>query len=892
MNKENLNSKQAQPESVWSFDGDKVRSQAQDSAESKKTGIDWSALVESATLYILYALVEDYLKKRREKVKLDSVSPHSAEVETATHENVHFSDDSAGATEIVETYIDTLRDQALNSDATLDHFFSRPIKIHEQEWGVGSPLYFKIDPWSLYFQNARVINRISNYKLMRAKLKVKVILNGNAFHYGRVIVSYNPLRQQDELTVDRAFIDSDVVAASQRPHIWLNPTTSTGGEMELPFFFYKNLMDIVGQDWNQMGELVAHSLQPLKHANGATDDVTVSVFAWAEDVHFSIPTQVEPGAIAPQSKEMNDEYGKKPVSRIAGAIAKAAGYFTEIPYIAPFATATQIGASAVGSIATLFGYSSPVALEHCLTRPTGKTTMSITNMENDSYKLSVDAKQELSVDPRVTGLSSEDQMTIKYVASRESYLTNFPWNVGTAPETLLFQAVVDPSLFDKIGNEHHFTACAFACMPFKYWRGSMQFRFMVVSSGYHKGRLKIVYDPEGGIGSAEYNTAYTTIVDISEETDFSIDVGWGQATTWRRHRGLQGSINYGTAPLGYTSSSTTFGNGTISVYVVNELTVPNSTINNDVEINVLVKMLDDFEVAVPTDDELKLLRVTNSTLTTAPQSFEILPQSSEMTTILPSDVPSKDIMANKTPVNDPSSLVHFGEVIGSFRQVLKRYSLYEYLAPTSLVGPVFLKYDRPHLPLLPGYTTDPVSTGPPSYALVAGDYTFVNMTPLRYVSMAYAGVRGGVRYAIDTSPLLTSDQNTTVLIARSNTFDYAGSEASRIFKNTGTPLGGILNSALRSFNGAIQHPTSVNPMVSAELPYYSEYRFIPAKRKDTSTFMASDPFTTSWYTFIQTNSTGSNDQWLPSYNAAAEDFTCFWYLGPPIFYRESSYPSS
>jgi len=256
------------------------------------------------------------------------------------------------------------------------------------------------------------------------------------------------------------------------------------------------------------------------------------------------------------------------------------------------------------------------------------------------------------------------------------------------------------------------------------------------------------------------------------------------------------------------------------------------------------------------------------------------------------DDSSKYTMGKKTPVTDPSSLVHFGEVIGSFRQVLKRYSLYEYLAPTSLVGPVFLKYDRPHLPLLPGYTTDPVSTGPPSYDLAAGDYTFVNMTPLRYVSMAYAGVRGGVRYAIDTSPLLNQDQNTTVLIARSNTFDYAGSEASRISKNTGTPLGGILNSALRSFNGAIQHPTSVNPMISVELPYYSEYRFIPAKRKDTSTFMAPDPFTTSWYAFIQTNSTGSNDQWLPSYNSVAEDFTCYWYLGPPIFYRESLYPSS
>lgn len=891
--KENLSSKQAQPESVWSFIGGKVRPQALECAGSDSDQpICWTALLGSATLYILYAIFDDYIKERRRmRLEADLVEPQSAEIDSTTHENVHFSDDNAGAMESVETFIDPLRDQALNSDATLDHFFSRPIKIHEEEWGVGSPFYFKIDPWSLYFQNLRVINRISNYKLMRAKLHVKVILNGNAFHYGRVIVSYNPLRQQDQLTIDRAFIDSDVVAASQRPHIWLNPTTSQGGEMELPFFFYKNLMDIVAQDWNQMGELVAHSLQPLKHANGATDDVTVSVFAWAEDVSFAIPTQVEPGAIAPQSKEV-DEYSNKPISRMAGAIAKAAGYFTGIPYLAPFATATQIGASAIGTIATIFGYSSPVAIEHCQTRPTGKTNMAITNMPNDSYKLSVDAKQELSVDPRTVGLPPDDQMTIKHVASTESYLTNFPWAVGTAPETLLFQSVVDPSNFDKIGDEHHFTAPAFAVMPFKYWRGGMQFRFMVVSSGYHKGRLKIVYDPEGGIGNAEYNTAYTTIVDISEETDFSIDIGWGQATTWRQHRGLQGSLNFGTSALGYTSSSVPYGNGTISVYVVNELTVPNSVIDNDIEINVLVKMLDDFEVSVPTDATISVLRVTNSANTVAPQSCEVYPHSTETQDIVPSDLPAKNVAGNLTPTTDPSSLVHFGEVIGSFRQVLKRYALYEMMAPTANTTQQIMKYDRPHIPLLPGYSTNAVSTGPPSYTLAAGPYTFVRMTPMRYVSMAYAGMRGGVRYTFDLTPLGSRDINITAAVVRANGFDYTSTEVASIPANTGTPAGSLLNDTLDTFNGCIQHTTAVNPIISAELPYYSEYRFIPAKRRDTDTFASADQFTSSWYLFIQNIGNGTNTQWFPSYTAAAEDFSCFWYLGPPIFYREDNYPTS
>eukprot|EP00487_Bulimina_marginata_P008967 TRINITY_DN32_c0_g1_i7.p1 TRINITY_DN32_c0_g1~~TRINITY_DN32_c0_g1_i7.p1 ORF type:complete len:110 (+),score=0.74 TRINITY_DN32_c0_g1_i7:163-492(+) len=90
---------------------------------------------------------------------------------------------------------------------------------------------------------------------------------------------------------------------TQRPHIMLDPTNSQGGEMVLPFFWNKNLLDIPGEDWNLMGSLKISTLQGLKHALGATDTVTINVFAWAESVRFAIPTQTEPGAIAPQADE-------------------------------------------------------------------------------------------------------------------------------------------------------------------------------------------------------------------------------------------------------------------------------------------------------------------------------------------------------------------------------------------------------------------------------------------------------------------------------------------------------------------------------------------------------------------------------------------------------------
>lgn len=45
----------------------------------------------------------------------------------------------------------------------LQNFFSRPLKIREFEWGTGTTLFEKFNPWDLYFSNARVANRISNF---------------------------------------------------------------------------------------------------------------------------------------------------------------------------------------------------------------------------------------------------------------------------------------------------------------------------------------------------------------------------------------------------------------------------------------------------------------------------------------------------------------------------------------------------------------------------------------------------------------------------------------------------------------------------------------------------------------------------------------------------------
>jgi hypothetical protein len=790
----------------------------------------------------------------------------------------------------------------------LDEFFSRPLRIQSYDWAVGATLYQRFNPWQDYFENVRVINRIANYKLMRAKLHLKFTINGNAFHYGRAICSYSPLPNDDDMTIDRAFLDADLVAASQRPHVYLDPTNSQGGEMKLPFFTYKNVLDIVGMDWRDMGEVVIHSMQGLKHANGATDSVTVNVFAWAEEVKFAIPTNFEPGAIAPQA----DEYEKKPVSRIAGAVANAAAYFTEIPMIGPFARATEIGARAVGSIATLFGYSSPVMLESCMYRPVTTYNISTTNQPNESAKLTVDCKQELTLDPRTVGLEGKDEMSIKYISQRESWMANFPWAIGTTQETLLWNHVVDPCLHYIQGAELHMPAVCFASVPFKYWRGTLKYRFQFVCSKYHKGRVKLVYDPTGtpSGGTAEYNTAYTTIIDISDNSDFEFAVGWGQADPYREHfqLGTAGQTQmWNTTPLTLTTPGSKIGNGTLSMYVVNELTVPNSTINNDIEVNVFVSAGDNFELAVPDSTVMERLRYRNIDNTTAPASREAIePHAGESEEVnqesRPANVNTLGAAALSVPKMDETNLVYFGESIHSFRQLIKRYCRHGILSgsvhmPGELVRLVSQRYS---LPYQPGYCFPGAFSGDGVVYSVNGGsskYAYGHTTLLNYLVPAYGGWRGGVRWMVDATRFDNYSGELSNITVTRNTdadgcFDYWNTMTNASHTTAGQAA--FMNDRLlysKTFDGQLYQSSAVNPLVMFEVPYYKNLRFTPAKRHDVPS--APDSMQPGWYyEATMSSSARAGSEFAPTFCAAAEDFNTFFFLGAPIMYYEPIAPSS
>lgn len=821
-----------------------------------------------------------------------------------------FTDQNPAYTYTVDSMPDSSFGVADTGNQRLEDFMSRPLRIAEYDWATTDAAFFQtFNPWSLMFNDPRVVNRIANFNLLRCKLHVKFLINGNGFHYGRLIASYLPLHNKDTFTVDRGFFRSDIVAASQQPHVYLDPTTSQGGDMVLPFVWYKNALSIPEAEWDDMGEITVRAINDLKHANGATDSVTISVWAWAEDVSLSIPTSENPSTIQPQSgyeirPQSGDEYGKGPISRPASILARAAGALVTAPVIGMYARATEMAASAVSAIATSFGYSRPAVLDDIVPyKPTYMGNLANTNVPDSVQKLSVDAKQETTIDPRVAGLASTDEMTIKGIGMRESYITTFPWTVDSSPNFFLWNSLVTPMLWRESVNgantEIHMPACAFAVHPFKSWRGSMKFRFQIVASNFHKGRLRIVYDPRTA-GNDDFNTAFQQIVDIAEEKDVTITVGWGNQQTYsnRANPGTDAIPFRDNAGGGALNPSPyDVHNGLLFVEVLNALTVPNSTINNDVSVNVFVSMCEDFEVANPANsyiDDYSWFPAPAAAIT-AQSGIEMTMADQDNTTEPSRPVSDNSVRKLAADISPTDRLadVCYGEKITSFRQLVKRYcfhTLYSNVASGGARQAHVYTRTSGDFPYYRGYA------GPSAihFSPFGPPYNYARMTLMNYITPAYVVRRGGIRYktqqlrrrgAADT--LVTFHSVTRAPLAS----EYNENSERFFFGNADTTeAASQVRKFVHGFAGTTIQPPANNPVLEYDLPYQNTDRFLPAKQVDQTTDVSNN----TYHTYQAVTSLDSGDNLKPfffDYVAGAEDFSLSFFTGCPIMYYAPSDPT-
>jgi hypothetical protein len=812
-----------------------------------------------------------------------------------TAENVDFDLDSFDVL-LEDTLIDPSRDADIDNTTNLDDFFSRPVLIHEYNWDVATNFYQTFNPWTDYFSDARVINRLCHYHLLRCNLKVRIQLNGNSFYYGKLLCSYVPLKALDQMSRN-ANGANDFTTASQLPNCEVSSTLSEGAEMKLPMIWIKNSFSIPLREWENMGSLTMRSYSTLRTANGATNPISIAIYAWAEDVKFGGLTSIKPSTLVPQG----DEYSVKPVSRLASAVANWSGKFKDVPYIGKYAKATSIGASATSDIASLFGYSKPLTIDTAVIQRKAKAGLANYNTQDDAHKLALDVKQEVTIDPRVVGSAPRDEMSIVDIASRPSIISIASWDATATPGAILFSTVVDPCVctqaYPAVG-EFLLPAVAFATFPFKYWRGSLMYSFDFICTPFHKGRVKITYDPAGVPNVGLMNVNRSLIVDLDTTKRVEFCVPWSQSSAFKQHIPF-GSIAtwMGNGPI-TPPNLDLVSNGVLTVSVLNKLTSPHPVEGHDIRFVVRVFACDDFEVACPSSYDLVHMRNYADPNYNAGASIPLEPEAKEENVTCNTMVSS-----TSKNVND---LIHFGESIKSFRSLVKRYCFHEMTfmndedpdagAPNS----VHAFFTRPFLPMQGGYCPDVAIIQAPVYqARIANKrYVYASTTYINYITQAYVGMRGGIRYLVDSTNLMT--HNGSIAISRNclERVPYGPAFIHPTYTNqvvdpTCWPSVGIVNQIHSNFNngmnGSSLSTNTVDGITTVELPYYSKYRFIPTRRFTSYDGGSKVPLWQNYggcWSYTLRAHDISQTELVSVWCSGAEDFSAYFFLGaPPLFYE-------
>jgi len=854
-----------------------------------------------------------------------SVSKAPEQIST---QNVHFVDGDTPWSYDISSSPDATTRLAEFSDAELGSFLGRPVKIKEFQWTPESTRLFEVfNPWTEFFSNADVLEKINRYRNLRCNLRMKMLINGNSFYYGRALVSYNPYLTNDDVTLKRAFFEQDLVGASQKPHFMLDPTTSQGGEMLLPFLWPENFLDITFGNWtNNMGRVTVHDFDILRHANGGTDPITVTVFVWAEDVVLSVPTtvQAQSGTADRELDEFgfptyveqasgkkknkgptkkvnntrsNDEFVKDGlISKPASAIANAANALSMIPVIAPYAKATSMVATRIGQVAKIFGYSRPQVLEDTKPYvPRYMGNLSNTDTPEPLVKLSADSKNELTIDTRVMGLGGEDELAISAIAQRPSFWQQFDWAESATTDTLLASMVVTPVLVRTLSaspvTEVHPTAVAFAANPFGAWQGSIKFRFNVICSEYHRGRLRIVYNPRSNnAGVVPYNQVYSTTIDISEDRDFEYEVKWADVRAWNL---LPGANLAPTFPTFSTTASVGAGdkydNGCLSVYVVNELATPSNT-NAAVKVQVWVSGGEDIAFSVPTVDSLKNLSYFQQQSDIAPyvQQAEEAPDVLAMSTD-ESNSPdcSNEIETFGTNADivkeDNQYLVYQGERIVSFRDLLRRYHYHSSYWPGEVgSGTRMVSIDLTDFPYYRGWDANGGDAGVPSGGGSA-PYSFCNTTLLNYLTPAFVMRRGALRHKAMLIDQHARGHSGSFGVGRHDLLGISNSMSAHPLDSTniGDRRSQMLETLRGSLGGTAVTPAFNNPCLEYETPFYTAgQRFVPAR--DLNYYAGA--YTGHELTTEVKDSDGDVYMRIDKYISTAEDFQLGLFIGAPVYY--------
>lgn len=688
-------------------------------------------------------------------------------------------------------------------DLSMTGFLERPIQIA----AVSIPLEVDFDlpynVWDLFLSDPVIRSKLRNYAFLRCNLNVKIAISGTPFHYGRLLISYQPFPSVNEpLNVfgptyrnsrhkylsqapgvkimdvrDNIPFEFVIPYVSPQPvgRLFNNQTTSTADTQDF-------------DDFTTLGTLNITSLNQVKAVVPTATNIFMYIYVYASDVSLFGATGTV-GVIETES----DERKTGPVQKFATSAIGVSRALESVPTIGIFAKASSMVLGALKGISALYGWSYPVMN----LKPSRVKNEPFQNGANligfdTGKRITLDPMQELSVDPRVVGVD-DDELVIGSICRRESYFHTYEWLPDKVPLTdLLWMSAVTPlaGYVDIITGYEVIqpTPLAFAAAPFEYWRGSITYRFEFVCSNFHRGKVLIAYEPnirQFGLISASLNInkQYVRVIDLQETQMVEFTVEWNFPKSWAK--------NISKANIGDTVGDQFFNqaeyyescNGVIFVTPFTALQSPDSS---SISVNVYVR-----------SDNMMFNRFNDNNL------IEFVnPYIETESDTCCSAIPSSD-MEMSCCLLDPNQACteNFGEKPISFRAMMKRFMTGTYVSDGNGDSGIYT-------------CTSKFYTFPPANPVTSSNGANKNL--YQYLRWAFLAQRGSFRRRMLTNIKSTNVRTTDVVVSLVN--DSISTITPSISTLGGTP--GLFP------GGSVVFRTGTNLGVEYEIPCYTNNLFI------------------------------------------------------------------
>jgi len=480
------------------------------------------------------------------------------------------------------------------------------------------------------------------------------------------------------------------------------------------------------------------------------------------------------GAASPQTGIADKEVSNKmngPISGIASAVSKGFREFGTIPALSEVAGTISWISDRIARTANMFGFSKPTQGDS-LTKFVLLNNSNHSQVDGDSEarSLAFISKPGVSLNHGLSG-SSIDEMDFSYIARKYAYFNQFNWTLLSTG--VIFTQKVHPGVNVPASTGISFPPVCYLASFFSYWRGSLKYRFKIVKTEFHSGRIQICFYPtdESVFTSSSYYVN-RQIIDIREHNEIEVIVPY-------------------ISRYPYATIATSESIGTLTIEVVDALVAP-ATVNNYVTFLCEISGGDDFEVAQPRDN--------NFALTYA------IPQSglNETSKSISFCIGNSVVKAN--PITASALVV--GDKISSLRSFLKRYVL---IRPNSGVAASTSRPTASLINMTPDLLTV-LGNGTITYSYVPDN--------IALWAPCYALWNGGIRIkdnidvATSTTPTNISFSNTaTAILYPANN---ALSTQLHPINNDNLPMQSGIN-----LNTIVQN-INVNPSIVVEIPQYTK----------------------------------------------------------------------